>query len=324
VLALDRPLLFFGGKGGVGKTTLAVGRALQSASGGHRTLLVSTDPAHSTADALGTVLGSAPTAIEPSLWAVEIDPGDEADRYIAEVKERIADTVPPRLVAEVERHFDIARLSPGAEEAALFDRFTKFMDQVGTTYDRIVFDTAPLGHTLRLLTLPEQLQAWMRGLIERRRKVGVLQRMWENVRSSGHPVKAEVSDDPVLAALEERRARFIRARNAITDPERAGFVFVVLPEWLALAETERGVATLDRHDIPIAAVIANRVVSAGAEGQFAAERRAEQSEVLQAIDQRLARFVRLCVRQFDGDVRGVDALRRVGAALQEGDAGASR
>jgi anion-transporting ArsA/GET3 family ATPase len=84
------------------------------------------------------------------------------------------------------------------------------------------------------------------------------------------------------------------------------------------------VATLDRHDIPIAAVIANRVVSAGAEGQFAAERRAEQSEVRQAMDQRLARVVRLCVRQFDGDVRGVDALRRVGAALQEGDAGASR
>jgi arsenite-transporting ATPase len=299
----------------VGKTTLAAATALRAAAQRRRTLLVSTDPAHSISDALRAELGPVPTQVQPELWAVEIDPAGEADRYIEEVKHRIADTVPPRLSAEVERHFDIARMTPGAEEAALFDRFTRFMDMVGSEYDRIVFDTAPLGYTLRLLSLPEHLQLWISGLIDRRRKVNVLQRMWENVSFGTRRPDPPRQEDPVLAALEERKQRFERARRALMDPKLTGFVFVVVPEWLAVAETERGLAALERHAIPVAAVITNRVVNDDAGGVFAPGRREKETTVLADIDRRFARYTQARVSELDGDLRGVAALDCVARAL---------
>lgn len=167
----------------MGKTTLAAARALSASDAGRRTLLVSTDPAHSTADILGTAIGPEPSEIGPNLWAMEIDPAREADRYIADVKERIRDATPPRLMDEVERQIEIARVTPGAEESALFERFTRIMDDAGSRYDHIVFDTAPLGHTLRLLSLPEVMATWMSGLIARRKQVNVLGRMWRDRKS---------------------------------------------------------------------------------------------------------------------------------------------
>lgn len=247
---LARRLLFFGGKGGVGKTTLAAAFALVAADRRLRTLLVSTDPAHSTSDILGARLGPEPTAVVTALDAMEIDPAREADRYIAEVKARIAETTPPRLLAEVERQIDVARVSPGAEEAALFERFARVVDDAGGRYDRIVFDTAPLGHTLRLLALPEQMDAWMRGLIGRRRKLHALGRMWRRVAGAavGERALADAGepDDPVLQALEDRQARFVRLRRALTDREQSAFVFVVIPERLPIAETERSVRVLGK------------------------------------------------------------------------------
>ncbi len=252
----DREVLFLGGKGGVGKTTLAACLALASASRERRTLLVSTDPAHSTSDALGCTLGNEATAVRPNLWAVEIDPAEEADRYISEVKRRVADATPPRLAAEVERQIDIARVTPGADESALFDRFTRLLDELGSAYERIVFDTAPLGHTLRLLSLPELMNVWIDGLVDRRKKVNVLGRMWRRVAGSGQgSVEAH---DPILGALQERQQRFQRARVLITDAARTGFVFVVIPELLPVAETERSIDVLNRNAIPVAAVVVNQ------------------------------------------------------------------
>ena len=108
----DRPILFFGGKGGVGKTTMAAVAALDMAARGHRTLLVSTDPAHSTADVLQTDLGDGPRRVAEGCWAMEVDPEREADRYIEAVKERVASAAPPRLLGEVYRQIDIAVSRP--------------------------------------------------------------------------------------------------------------------------------------------------------------------------------------------------------------------
>ncbi|NIP83974.1 MAG: hypothetical protein GWM90_33995, partial [Gemmatimonadetes bacterium] len=142
------------------------------------------------------------------LDALEIDPRREADAYIADVKERIREVASPRMLKEVEREVDVARVSPGAEEAALFDRFARLMPLAGDDYDRVIFDTAPTGHTLRLLGLPEAMEGWVAGLVARRRKLASLGRMWRNVAGAVAGVEGEESADPVLEALERRQARF--------------------------------------------------------------------------------------------------------------------
>lgn len=313
-LLLRQPILFFGGKGGVGKTTLAATVALASAASGRRTLLVSTDPAHSIGDALDVRLSNAAREVMPNLWAVEIDPAEEADRYIAAVKERIAAVTPPRLAAEVERQIDIARITPGAEESALFDRFTRLMDEAGAAYDRVVFDTAPLGHTLRLLSLPEQMQLWIRGLIGRRRKVNVLQRMWRNVAGASAG-DVEGGDDPILAALEERRARFARARETVIDRARTAFVFVLVPERLPILETERAARTLVRHGIPIGAVLVNRVRSCGCDHAPPAERHAHERAHLEDIARRFRAYPLVTVPLLPRDIRGADDLQELSRRL---------
>lgn len=271
-MLLKRPVTFFGGKGGVGKTTIASAAALEAADDGRRTLLVSTDPAHSTSDILGLELGNQPRPVAEGLDAMELDPSEEAERYIEEVKRRTEDVVPPRLVAEVERQIDVARLSPGAEEAALFERFATVLE-AATDYRHIVFDTAPTGHTLRLLGLPELMTAWMSGMIQRRRKVGALGRMWRNVAGSAaadqRPVSGSAGDgssgeeeDPVLEALLERRDRFTRTRRLLTDHEQTSFIFVLTPERLPILETGRAIETLRRYEIPIGGLVINRVEDA--------------------------------------------------------------
>lgn len=307
-LLVDREVLFFGGKGGVGKTTLAAAFAVLAAEQGARTLLVSTDPAHSTSDIFEMSLGPEPHSVGQYLWALEIDPAREVDDYIAGVKERVAEATTPRLLEEVERQIDIARVSPGAEEAALFDRFARIIEDPGERYDRIVFDTAPTGQTLRLLSLPELMTAWISGLIARRRKVHVLGRMWRNVSGSGAR-GADSGSDRVLRVLEERKQRFEQARRVMTDSDRTAFVFVVVAERLPLLETRKAVDTLDKHGIPIGAVIVNKVLPESAEGAFVARRREHERKYLGRIGEAFAAYRLYRVPLLEGDIAGMRALR---------------
>ncbi len=310
---LDREILFFGGKGGVGKTTIAAAFALAAARQELRTLLVSTDAAHSTSDLFQVTIGPEPTAVTDHLWALEIDAAREADRYIADVKERIAHVTAPRLADEVRRQIDIARVSPGAEEAAVFDRFTRIMDQLGSRYDRVYFDTAPTGQTLRLLSLPELMTLWIDGLIARRRKLNVLSRMWRTV-SQGSDA-ADGTTDSVLDALEERKKRFARARVLMTDRRRASFVFVLVAERLPLAETKKAVGVLERNGIPIGAIVVNQLLPLDAEGEFVSRRRASAQETLDQVGQKFADYRVLRIPLLERDVVGVEGLMEILAHL---------
>lgn len=309
---LDKEIVFFGGKGGVGKTTIATAFALQSAEQACKTLLVSTDPAHSTSDILEVDLGPEPRQVLGNCWAMEIDPEREAEAYIDDVKQRIAESTAPRLVEEVERQIDIARISPGSEEAALFDRFARLIESPVGTFDRLVFDTAPTGQTLRLLSLPELMNTWIGGLIMRRKKVNALSRMWRNVAGAAAGDRPS-SDDPVLRALEERQARFRRARVSLTDASRTVFSFVVTPERLPVLETEKAVTALEKYGIPVGAIIVNRVIPDEAEGAFLDRRREREVEYLQRISRAFGDHPIYQVPLSDRDIVGADALRRLSA-----------
>lgn len=303
--AMTRPVLFFGGKGGVGKTTIAASRALGSAAEGTSTLLVSTDPAHSTSDALGVDLGSEARAIGPNLWGIELDPAVEAERYMAEVTARIGDSVPPRLAGEVERQLAVARASPGSEEAALFDRFARIVAE--RSFGRIVFDTAPSGQTLRLLSLPELMAAWMAGLIAQRKKITTLGRMWRNVAgdSAGSDNRGR---DVILEALEERRERFEAAREVLRDPGRTAFLFVTIAERLPVLETHRIMTALSGHGIPVGGVIVNQVMPDSSTDDFAVRRKQRESANLADIEERFGTWPLGYLPLLDRDPVGAERL----------------
>src|SRR5438093_7927951 len=168
---LDRQVVFFGGKGGVGKTTCSSAFALAASRRGRRVLLVSTDPAHSTSDIFERRIGPDEREVEAGLWAVEIDAAREAARYVGEVKRDIERMFAPAVIRQAHRQIDLAAASPGLAEVALLDRMIDLIVEREAHYDAIVFDTAPTGHTVQLLRMPEVMETWIQALVKHRRAI---------------------------------------------------------------------------------------------------------------------------------------------------------
>ena len=239
---LTRRLLFVGGKGGVGKTTTAAALALVAAERDRRCLLVSTDPAHSLADLFGRPIGHRDTALAASLWALEIDPDRQADEHLKTVKARMRRLVHPRSFAEIDRQLDLARQAPGTMEAAMLERVAEVMAFAGDKYDQVIFDTAPTGHTVRLLSLPEVMAAWTDGLLghrQRSARLGSALRHLGSGRVKGDDLSLmdaasdhdEGSRDAQLnELLQTRRRKFVRARQLLLDADVSAFLLVLNPD----------------------------------------------------------------------------------------------
>ena len=326
---LERRIVFVGGKGGVGKTTTAAALALAAAERGRRCLVVSTDPAHSLGDIFGRSIGNAETTLAPSLTGLEVDPDQAAAAHIASVKERMKTLVHPRLYDEVDRQLDLAAHAPGATEAALVERVAELMALAGERFDLVVFDTAPSGHTVRLLSLPEVMSAWMDGLLRHRERSSRLGAMLGHL--GGKPGQGDdlslidaradhPRDSPesrINDVLQARRRKFIVARERLLDAAGTAFMLVVNPDRLAILESRRVVDMLARFDLPVSSLIVNRVLpdTADASGPFVDARRAQERAYLREIDEVFPTLPRTVIPLRPDDVHGVDALRAVGAQL---------
>ena len=297
----DRKILFFGGKGGVGKTTSASAAALAASRQGKRVLLVSTDPAHSTSDMFERPFGPVIQEILPGLSGLELDAGLEARRYVEKVREQIARVFSPAILKSAADQIELAAAMPGAEDVALFDRMTELMVDRNHGYDLIVFDTAPTGHTLRLLRVPELLASWIAALSKTRRA------MMASEEANG--------PDPVLASLERRRERIEEVRALLTRGKTTAFVLVLIPERLAIEEAVRAVETLNDTGIAVGAAIVNRVLPGHLAGEFYKSRRRQEQVYLDEIERRFAHLRCVRVPQLESDVHGLKSLERISALL---------
>ena len=309
-----RRLVFFGGKGGVGKTTLAAAFATSLAGRGEKTLLVSTDPAHSTSDVLGAKLSDEPSELEENLWGVEIDASADAAAYVERVKEDAKGSISPEVMPAVRQHLELAKSSPGTEESALFDRFVDLIALSPGEYDRIVFDTAPTGHTLRLLTLPALLTAWVEGMVRQREKVAGMERMLRNLAG-----KEGSDEDPILNRLRGRRDRFHHARHRLL--EDTTFYLALIPERLPIEETARALQTLTQGDIHVGALVVNRVLPEMDEGEFMRSRLAQQAEYLSEIEERFGSRQIVRVYQDARDVTSRGQLTSIAGQLDDAGLG---
>ena len=274
-------------------------------------------------------IGDAETTLAPGLTGLEIDPDQAAEAHIASVKERMKTLVHPRLYDEVDRQLDLAAHAPGATEAALIERVAELMALAGSRFDLVVFDTAPSGHTVRLLSLPEVMSVWMDGLLRHRERASRLGEMLGGL--GGPPGRGDElslidarEDHPrgspearITEVLQARRRKLVVARERLLDAAGTAFLLVVNPDRLSILESRRIVDTLARFDLPVSSLVVNRVLPDAAEafGAFIDARRAQERTHLREIDAAFPSLRRAVIPLRPDDVHGLDALRDIGARL---------
>lgn len=333
-LAAARRVLFVGGKGGVGKTAVASATALAQARAGRRVLVVSTDPAHNLGHLWERPVGDRTTPLARDLGGgaldgIEVDPVATTDAHLAAVGATIRRLMPEHLAAEVDKHMELARDSPGTHESAVLERIAELVDTGLDDYDLIVFDTAPSGHTARLMALPEIMSAWTEGLLRRRgraEKFGAALRgledrdaASESIVGTGRPRDPrEERDLEIRRILLRRRERFEALREVLVDAERCSFVIVLAAERLPVLETAELHEQLVRAGVHVGALVVNKRSPADA-GDFLAERRALEEVHVATLRGALPGVPLLQVPLLPGDVVGQEALERFGDALAQAD-----
>ena len=283
--------IFFSGKGGVGKTSMASATAVHYADQGLKTIIVTTDPASNLADVFCQEIGHKEVPIEgvDNLWAMEIEP----DKATEEYKERIVG--PMRLVMpqEVLKVIEEQLNSPCTAEIAAFDRFVDFMED--SDYEMVIFDTAPTGHTLRLLELPIE---WSRHIEE-------------SAKGTGQTCMGPVE------AIQASKDKYERSIHLLQDSYRTTFIFVVQPEETPIAEALRSARELEAIGIRSSELIVNGILPAEeCINPFFTKRRAMQERYLGEIEAKFPMPIRR-MPLFPDEIAGVETLREVARRLYQ-------
>ena len=285
-----RRTVFFAGKGGVGKTVASCITAVWLARQGHKTLLLTTDPAAHLGDVLDSPVGDviAPVAGQPNLWAVKIDPKAAAETYKARILEDARRRGRPEKAIEV---MEEELNSPCTEEMAAFDKFIEYASQ--DEWQAVVFDTAPTGHTLRLLELPVD---WSKQL----------------------DVKIFASVD-TSAADDVAKQRFGKVIEMMRDPEQSTFAFVMYPEATPILEAWRAARELGTVGIQPGLVVANMVIpSDQADTDFTYARRTMQEKYLVEITKRF-HLPLAQIPLLPYEIKGLDMLAKLGDQIYQND-----
>jgi arsenite-transporting ATPase len=304
--------VFFGGKGGVGKTVSAGATAQWLASQGKRTLLASTNPVHSLSGLLGQDVFGKHTAVPgvSNMWAYEIDTKDTIERSKVEIREKIqwflkfAD-----ISTKADDFVESATMNPAFEESAMFENMIDLMFK--GEYDVYVFDTAPTANARRLLGMSKVYSLWVNKMLKSREEARSLREMLSFTK------KKEA--DPLMDYLLSFRDRMEHARVLLTDDQQTAFFFVTLPEALPIAVITRFIGWFHEFGIPVGGVVVNMLIDRtqveATSPDFVKNRLAMQDRYMDDIWEKFDGMVRSKVPLYENEVRGVESMGRMGQAL---------
>jgi arsenite-transporting ATPase len=271
-------ILLFTGKGGVGKSTVAAATAALTAESGRRTLVLSTDAAHSLADALGVTVGDEPEQVATNLFVHQVDAQQRFEQSWAEIQGYLLSVLEVAGVDPVAA--EELTVIPGAEEILALLELR--LHALSEDWDAVIVDCAPTAETLRLLALPEALGWYMTRVFPvERRVIKALKPVLS--RAAGVPMP----EDDVFVAIERLHAELDQVRSLLTGPE-AGVRLVLTPEQVVLAEARRSFTTLSLFGYRVDGVIANRVFPAGGEDPWRQGWVSAQDEVLEEVEESFA------------------------------------
>jgi arsenite-transporting ATPase len=310
---LGKPLQFvmFGGKGGVGKTTMAAATSLRFAKEyaqrrkDEKVLIFTTDPAPSLADSFGQKVGNEPTAIEDSknLFAMEIDAKKVLEEFKEEYGKDILDILQQGTYLSNEETEEIFSLDiPGLDEVMGLKKITDFMDS--KEYVLYIVDTAPTGHTLRLLTLPELLDDWIKFLASLRWKYHAM------VRQFAREERVEKADEFLL----EMKRTVKKVRELLQDEKRTEFIVVTIAESMGVRETEDLINTLEEFHIPSRHIIINNIFPKE-DSDFAKTKHKNQEKYIDEIKKKFNKHVITKVLLQPTEIQGIKGLESLGKQL---------
>jgi arsenite-transporting ATPase len=304
--------LFFGGKGGVGKTVMAGTAALWHAQQGRRTLLASTNPVHSLSGLLDQdVFGRhTPVTGVPNLFAYEIDTRETIEKSKKEIREKIEWFLKyAEIKTKAEQFVESATMNPAFEESAMFENMIDLMFE--DKYDVYVFDTAPTANARRLLGMSDVYGMWVNKMVQSREEAQTLRQVLSYSRR-------KKEKDPLMEYLLNLRSRMANAKVLLTDKAKTAFFFVTLAEALPIAVIRRFIDWFDEFGIPVGGVVVNMLIDDSTvrpeTPDFVRNRVAMQAGYMEEI-WRVFPDVRAVVPLFDTEVRGVEMLNRTAQHL---------
>ena len=317
----DRRYIMFGGKGGLGKTTLSATSAFWLASQGKRVLLFSVDPQASLSDIFQRdIFGKGPVSIMPNLWAQEVDADRRIREYQAEIRKKILDMYGfDRVPEEIDNYIAAASAEPAMEESAIFDAVVDIIVQ--GDYDYYIYDLVPLGHALYYLSMAKVYDEWITKITKLREDMGQSHQEAATMRRED-----TVQEDQILTELTYIRERINASSQILTDKKRTAFFFVVVPEEMIILDTQKAAALFARFDVPLSGYIVNRVLpadlGAGTIPPYLRNRIALPQRHLGVIRETFGAEVRAYAPEMERDVTGLPMIERLSQRLFVDDGGA--
>ncbi len=304
--------LFFGGKGGVGKTIMAGAAALWFAKQGKKTLLASTNPVHSLSNLLNQDVFGKPVLIcdEKQCYAFEIDTKESIERSKQTIREKIAWFLKfADITIKAEDFVESATMNPAFEESAMFENMIDLMFK--DEYEIYVFDTAPTANARRLLGMSKVYSLWVDKMLKSRDEAKVMRKALSYTK--------KVEKDPLMDYLLEFKDRMANAKVLLTDPAKTAFFFVTLPEALPIAVITRFIQWFRDFGIPVGGVIVNGLIQKETvkadSPEFVRNRVKMQDEHMGEIWQAFGDGVRSLVPLFDTEIQGPEMLRKLADKL---------
>jgi arsenite-transporting ATPase len=296
----ERRYIEFGGKGGLGKTTFSAATAYWLASQGYKVLVFSVDPQASLSDIFQRdIFGKGAVEIAHNLYAQEID----ADRHIKDYQDQIRhkildmygfDEVPE----EIENYIRAAAAEPAMEESAIFDAVVDIV--VGAEYDYYIYDLVPLGHALYYLSMASVYDQWIDKITRLREEMAEYEKVAAVMK------RDEASqEDQILRELQDIKYRINTSSSILTDREKTAFFFVIIPEEMAILDTQQAAGLFSKYDVPISGYIVNRVIPK------------EQAGYLAKIDATFGEDVLAQIPEFERDITGLEMIERMAQAMFE-------
>ncbi len=310
----DHRYIMFGGKGGLGKTTLSATCAFWLASHGKRVLLFSVDPQASLSDIFQRdIFGKGAVPIMENLWAQEVDADRRIKDYQEEIRKKILDMYGfDRVPEEIDNYIAAASAEPAMEESAIFDAVVDIIVQ--GDYDYYIYDLVPLGHALYYLSMAKVYDEWINKITKLREEM----RQYDQVAATLRRQEV-VEEDKILEELHYIKNRINASSRILTDRRQTAFFFVVVPEEMIILDTRKAADLFSRFDVPIAGYVVNRVLPSDlAQDDIPAylkNRIAMQQKYLHEIRSTFGKQVLAYVPEMERDITGLEMIERLAQRL---------